>query len=171
MTALELWTELAGFLRTDTRVVHQVGQTINVGELFTVRVTVRNAAPPQTATSPLVRFLGPYLYLYRTDYAQPVLPDGTPVDGIGHEADMGGPLDPGQSLSEEFRLLALKAFSMPTPAEQIANVWTTASVDLAAFFKLCTFTVAKAQIYPGLHVSPAPLPFAGERREPWSAAR
>jgi hypothetical protein len=146
-----LLQELSQYLHLTNKVILKQGGNINVGENFMVRFTLTNSAPPPTYMGqPRIRFKAPYLQLLKTEYARPVMPDGSAVDGWGHDFP-DTMLDSGESTALEVPMLATADIVGWTDfflRERIATAWVSAKLDTDEYFLLTNTYTIRTEIEP-----------------------
>jgi hypothetical protein len=156
----EFLQELSNYLYLSKKITEKEGTQINVGEHFTVRFTLTNTAPPVTTVDQrLIRFKRPYLQVVLTQYAQPCMPDGTPVGGLGNNFPDNS-LNPGDSTSMEFKMIATADIPGREDyllQEIIADAYVHAHLDVDEYFKVMRVFKIKTEIHPKL-IGPFPIP-------------
>jgi hypothetical protein len=145
MSADSLYDNLRSYLRISSRVVEKTGDHINVGEKFTMRFTVSNAAYASGFVgSPDIVFDRPRLFVEGTRYARPA-----PGDGWHVLPDVE--LFPGESSSVNVDFEALR--DIPGIAdwfqrEHVARVWARADLDQNRYFAIWSYDDVHREIDP-----------------------
>jgi hypothetical protein len=144
MSAQSLYNSFTDHLEVSTRVSQQSGAEIQVGEEFTLRITVRNNAPSAAATRPRIHFKDTRVAVVGTQFARPV--DGNSVNL--RLADTS--LVPGEARSVDVRMRATQAlFNSTIPGlfpEEVARITVSADVDQDAFFNVRKRVTGQADI-------------------------
>ena len=119
----DLWTEIKGFLQVRHTVAEKVRDVINVGEPFTLKLTVMNIAPSDV-DHPAIRFKNVKLLLQGTYFAE--LAAGQPA-----VVDLPTPLGPGDVASVMVKMKALQCYPPITyRMETVLLVTVMSTLDL-----------------------------------------
>lgn len=152
-TVADLYTSITNHLRISHRAV-PIGpgnHDINVGEIFTLKVTIENMAPNHlNFANPKIIFLEARANVIKSEYATPVDANGVAIENV--EADFRDvSLAPGDTSTLEIRMKATRHYNGPNQAqflEQVAHVQVRAKIDKEAFFQIRKFVDPRAQIRP-----------------------
>lgn len=119
----DLWTQIKGFLQVRHTVAAKEGPNfINVGEPFSLKLTVTNTAPPG-GDYPVIRFKNIKLLLHGTYFAD--LAPGQPT-----VVDVPGVLMPGETIAAGIvKMTALNIWTTFRP-EPVLQITVTASLDM-----------------------------------------
>lgn len=146
MSALSLYDNVRSYLRVSARVIVKRGQDINVGEEFTVRVTVSNTAySANLVERPRIVFDRARVFVEASEFTQV-------IDGNRWFALPDQELFPGEATSVDIQFRATSEISDWFTdfffAERIARVWVTAALDQNRFFEIWNVMDFNQEIEP-----------------------
>lgn len=136
MSAISEWRDFRNFLKITHRVIRKEGNGINVGENFTLRITVTNTASGSSCHNgrPQIQFRNIQVGIGSTRFARPA--SGSSVN-VSLNDQL---LTPGDSGSVDVQMTAiddLPGFSDWFEEEHAATVSVHADLDQNAYFRIC----------------------------------
>jgi hypothetical protein len=149
----EFLNQLSQYLYLTKEVTEKTGSNINVGEKFKAKFTLTNTAPAAiTVLDRKIRFKDPYITVVRTPYARPYYEGYDDLYSIGSEFPETE-LNPGESTSEEFELIAISdiiGIADFFRQEEIATAYVEAHLDADEYFKVMRTFNIRTEIYPSI---------------------
>ena len=143
-----LYDDLQSYLRISARISAKVGEVINEGEDFTIKVTGSNAAPSKTRPEDAdIIFVNPWVFIHGTAYAKPK-PDGYFYAWHKLPDDR---LYPGESSYVEFEFTALQSIEgagEEAIVEHIATAKIWAKLDIDRYFTVGDTLEIRTNIVP-----------------------
>jgi hypothetical protein len=143
MSADSLYDNIRGYLRLSTRVIGKEGDSVSVGEKFTVRFTATNQAyAANLVKKPRIIFMNPRVFVEGTTFAAP------DPGNVWHDMP-DTPLYPGESTFVDITFTATSALDGWKDffnTEQVAKAWIIADLDKDAYFQIWNYEDIRHEI-------------------------